>query len=246
MLSLLVITQDEADRIGRCVRSVPFAAEVIVVDSGSSDGTTGVAVATGAQVVHADWPGHVAQKNRALSLATQPWSLSLDADEWLEPEAAAALEARLRRPNDAVGFRFARCSHWLGRPMRHGRWYPDRKLRVVRTGHGQWVGDDPHDRLTTTGPVADLPGDIGHEPYRDIWEHLRTIDTYTGIHATSLHARGVPAARWRTLGGPMFHFVDAYVAKRGFRDGADGLAVAALGAAHCYLKWSRLRALERG
>lgn len=245
MLSLVVIAKNEEDRIERCLRSVPFAAESIVLDSGSEDRTVEVARRCGARVEQTDWPGHVAQKNRALALASQPWILSLDADEWLEPEAARAVQAAIANPEGAIAFRLARCNEWLGTRIRHGRWYPDRKVRVVRTGAGRWVGHDPHDQLLVEGPVRDLQGDIGHIPYRSYQEHLDTIDRYTAIHARSLHERGVRARWWDVALRPPFHFVDAFLLKRGFLDGRPGLTLARLGARHTRLKWRRLAELER-
>lgn len=240
MLSLVVITKDEADRIEACLASVPMATERVVVDSGSTDGTPEIARRCGARVVETDWPGHVAQKNRALALATQPWVLSLDADERLSEEAVVAVQQAMARPGDAVGFSFPRLSTWLGTPIRHGRWYPDRKLRLVARGRGRWVGLDPHDRLEVDGPVRRLQGDILHTPYRDLSEHLRTIDAYTAIHAERLAASGV-RARWHDVAvRPPLHFVDAYLLRRGFLDGVPGLAVASLGATHTLLKWTRL------
>ena len=144
-LSLVVIAKNEADRIAACIGSVPFADECIVVESGSSDRTVEVARAAGAVVISTDWPGHVAQKNRALSRATNDWILSLDADEQLSPLAAAQIQVAVAAPGNTVGFSFPRCSHWAGRAIRHGRWYPDRKLRLVRRGCGSWGGLDPHE-----------------------------------------------------------------------------------------------------
>ena len=245
MLTLVVITRDEADRIEACLASVPWAAERVVVDSGSTDDTIARAESAGAKVVRTGWPGHVAQKNLALGLATQPWVLSLDADEALSPQASAELKAAIHRPQGAAGFSFPRCSSWLGKPIRHGRWYPDRKLRVVRRGTGVWVGDDPHDQLTVDGPVIDLAGDINHDPYRDFREHLRTIDRYTRIHAEAMARRGQRAHWWDVALRPPLHFVNAYLLKRGFLDGPSGAALAGLGAGHVALKWSRLY-LRRG
>jgi glycosyltransferase involved in cell wall biosynthesis len=246
LLSLVVIALDEADRIADCLGSVPFAAERLVLDCGSTDGTQEVARACGATVLHTDWPGHVAQKNRALAAASQPWVLSLDADERLTAAAQQALREALAAPGDATGFAFARCSTWLGTPLRHGRWYPDRKVRVVRRGHGRWVGDDPHDHLQVDGPVRRLRGDIAHRPYRDLSEHLATIDRYTRVHAGSLHARGVRARWWDVAVRPPLHFVDAFLLRRGFLDGTAGFAVAGLGATHVLLKWTRLWMLQEG
>lgn len=240
MLSLVIIARDEADRIADCIRSVPAADEVVVFDSGSTDGTPELAESLGARVVRTDWPGHVAQKNRALAAAQGDWVLSLDADERLSPGAAVEVSAVLAAPGEAVGFSFPRCSRWLGRPIRHGRWYPDRKLRLVRAGVARWTGDDPHDRLEANGPVRRLVGDIDHFPFRDFGEHLATIQRYGALSAASLARRGV-SAHWYDLAlRPPAHFLDAWLLRRGFLDGMPGLMLAGLGASHVLAKWGRL------
>ena len=246
LLSLVVIAKNEADRIARCIRSVPFADEVLVLDSGSSDGTAQVAEGCGARVLHTDWPGHVLQKNRGLVECAGDWVISLDADEWLSDEAQRELVVALASPGAAQGFSFPRLNHWLGRPLRHGTWYPDRKLRCVRTGVGKWVGDDPHDQLVVEGEVVALTGDIEHDTYRSFSEHVSTVDRYTTIHAASLYARGVRARRRDVLARPPLHFVKAMLLKRAFMDGPAGVVVAGMGTAHVALKWGRLWRLQRG
>lgn len=238
-LSLVVIAKNEAERIERCLASVPFATEKVVLDSGSTDGTPEVAEAAGARVIRTDWPGHVAQKNRGLEAATQPWVLSLDADEWLSEDAQREIPARLAG-SEADGMSFPRCSCWLGTELRHGRWYPDRRIRLVRRGKGTWVGDDPHDRLEVSGTVERLKGDILHVPYRDLSHHLDTIDRYTRVAAHSLHSRGVRARWWDVVGRPPAHFVNAFWLRRGFLDGVPGFAVATLGSTYVMCKWLRL------
>jgi (heptosyl)LPS beta-1,4-glucosyltransferase len=229
MISLYVIARDEADRLGRCLRSVPPDVErVVVIDDRTTDDTERVALAEGARVRIAPWRGYAAQKQLAESLCTAEWRLSLDADEWLE-DAGELLDA-IRAPGDAAGFRLRRCSEWLGRPIRHGRWGRDRQVRVSRAGRGRWAGE-VHERLIVDGPVRELHGGIGHAPYRDFWEHLRTLDRYA-IGAG--HARA-----WDPWVRPALHFVDAVLLKSAWRDGLDGIAVAGLGAASTYLKWSR-------
>lgn len=244
MLTVCVIARDEEDRLARCLGSAPTGAErLVVVDASTTDRTAEVARREGARVVIAPWPGHVAQKNRALALATTPWVLSLDADEWLGDAARREIDRALADPGDTAGFSFPRCSEWLGRPMRHGRWYPDRKLRLVLRERARWVGDDPHDRLEADGPVRALAGDLHHAPYRTVWEHLRTVDGYTRTHARTLHARGVRARAWDPWLRPTLHIVDSILLKSAWRDGPEGVAVAGLGAVHCHLKWARLRRL---
>ncbi|MDP2312127.1 MAG: glycosyltransferase family 2 protein [Pseudomonadota bacterium] len=233
MLSAVIITRDEADRIEDAIRSVAFADECVVVDSGSRDDTVAKARALGARVVETDWPGHVAQKNRALAEARGDWVLAIDADERVTPELRASIEAALRAPA-ADGFRVPRRNHWLGHRLAHGFWYPDRRVRLARRDRARWEGDDPHDVLGVDGSVVDLAGDLDHHPYRSLAEHLSTVDRYSAIAAR----RGT----WvDILVRPPWHFFAAYVLRRGFLDGAPGLVVAALGSVYTLLKWARWR-----
>ncbi len=253
MLTLVVVAKNEADRIARCLQSVPFASRRLVLDSGSTDDTVAVAHRCGAEVIRTDWPGFVAQKNRALSHVDTPFALSLDADEWLSPAAATDVQRVLEDvrtgsgPGSPAGWSFPRASVWRGREVRHGSWYPDRKLRLVRmAAHPRWGGDDPHDRLVVDGPVERLHGDIGHDPYRRFSDHLRTIDRYTALNAEALAARGVTARRRDPVVHALGHFAKSYVLLRGYRDGPTGLVLAGLGAVHAGLKWHRLRTLGGG
>ena len=245
MLAVVVVARDEADRIGRCLSSVRWADErLVLVDERSRDGTATEARRAGATVLEEPWRGHAAQRNHGLSLVSAPWALHLDADEWLTPDASASLQAALEEPGDRLGFSFARCSRWRGRALRHGRWYPDRKVRAVRAGRGRWVGEI-HEVLQVDGPVGALVGDIGHDPYRDVWEHLRTIDTYSGTHARLMFEEGRRARAWDPPLHASLHLVDALLRRQAWRDGPEGVAVAALGAWYAGLKWARLRALGK-
>ncbi len=240
-LSLVMITLDERDRIARAIRSVPFADEVLVLDCGSTDGTCARARALGARVVRTDWPGFVAQKNRALQLARGDLVLALDADEWLGPDAQAEVRALLRSPGPFDAWSFPRLSRWMGRPIRHGSWYPDRRIRLVRNGRGRWVGPEPADTLWTPGPVGALRHPIEHDPYRSLAEHLRTIDRYSRAHAASLHRRGVRPRPWTPFVRASWHFTRHVLLRGGWRDGWRGVALGGLGALHTGLKWSRAR-----
>jgi glycosyltransferase involved in cell wall biosynthesis len=241
-LSVVIIARDEADRLPEAIRSVGFADEVLVLDSGSRDDTVKLARALGARVIETDWPGHVAQKNRALAEARHPWVLSIDADERVSPELARTIRAVLAAEPEEDGFEVARRNHWLGRPLRAGGWYPDRRLRLARRSAARWVGTDPHDRLEVQGPTARLAGDLDHHPYRNIGEHLDTIDRYTRRFVEVTDER----ARWYDLAfRPPWRFLRGYLLQAGFVDGWAGLRVAWLGARYTATKWRRLRDAQR-
>lgn len=237
---MVIIARDEVDRLPDALRSVAFADEIVVLDSGSTDGTVEVAREGGARVVETDWPGFVAQKNRALGACTGEWIFSLDADERVSPALAQAILAAVADPGDKVAFRVNRQSWWMGAPLRHGSWYPDAKIRLLRRGCGRWTGREPHDQLAADGPIGQLSGDLHHHPYRNLGEHLATIDRYTALAAAELRREGVRAWPWDLLLRPPLHFVDAYLLRLGMLDGVRGLCVAGLGSIYVLLKWARL------
>lgn len=240
-LSVAIIARDEADRIADAIRSVAFADEVVVVDSGSTDGTPAICRALGARVIEAGWPGHVAQKNRALGEVSHDHVLSIDADERV-PAALAARITALQRTGwgERTGWSMPRLGWWLGQPLRHGTWYPDRRVRLVDRRVARWTGLDPHDHLQVDGPVGPLAEPLHHHPYRSLAEHLATIDRYTARHAETAVAAGVRARPWDLALRPPAHLLKALVLKGGVLDGPRGLAVAWLGAAHVQLKWLRI------
>ena len=146
-LSVSLISFNEAENIARTLASIAdFAAEIVVVDSHSSDDTRAIAADFGARVFEEDWKGHVAQKNSALSKCTQPWILALDCDEVVSPELQNAIKAAVTE-DVGSGYRVKRRSDYLGKRLRYN-WYPDRKLRLVKQdAEPRWAGYDPHDRL---------------------------------------------------------------------------------------------------
>jgi hypothetical protein len=245
-LSACVITRDEADRIEACLRSLAFCDEILVVDSHSTDSTRERAAACGARVIERDWPGHVAQKEFAIRQARHDWVLCLDADERLSPELGSAIEAlRARGFPGCAGWRMPRLSRYLGRWIRHGTWYPDLQLRLFDRRRGRWAGLDPHDRVELEGPVGRLRGQLLHEPYRSLEEHLATIDRYTTIMAQELFARG-RRARIRDLAlRPAWRFLRFYLLTGGFLEGWRGFLLACLAAHYARLKYAKLWLLAR-
>jgi glycosyltransferase involved in cell wall biosynthesis len=244
-LSVTIIACNEADRIGAAIRSVSFAQEVLVIDSGSADDTVAVAESLGARVLQMDWPGHLAQKRRAMEAAAHDWILNIDADEALSPELAIAIQAALSAPLDVAGFSMNRLGHWGGKPMRHGTWCPDWQLRLFDRRRAEYVGQDPHDKVALDGPAGRVPGELHHWPYRNLEEHLFTIGRYADIFVRGCLAQGRRARWWDVVFRPGIHLFKALVLRAGLLDGVRGWCVAGLGAVHVQLKWGRLYLAQR-
>jgi glycosyltransferase involved in cell wall biosynthesis len=235
---------NEEDRIEACIRSADFAGECIVVDSHSTDRTRDIAAQLGATVIERDWEGWVEQKNFAIDQATNDWVLCLDADERISAELRTTILAALESETGARGFEFARLNRYMGRWIRHGGWYPDRKIRLFRKGHGRFVGRNPHDRVRVDGPVLRLDGELLHDPYRSLSDHLRTIDRYTTVAAEEKHARGQCARLSDLTFRPFGKFLRMFLLERGFLDGLPGFVIAVTGSFYVFLKYAKLRTLS--
>jgi glycosyltransferase involved in cell wall biosynthesis len=249
-ISACIIAKDEADRIGPCLESVAFCDEVLVLDSGSSDETVAICRAAGARVVETDWPGWVAQKNRAVDAAEHDWILSLDADERVDAPLRAAIEALragpLSAPDGPRAYDMTRKVFYLGRWIKHGGWYPEWRTRLFDRRHARWGGSDPHDRVEAASPVARIrEGNLEHFTYRSMEDHLRLMVRYSTVMAEQMYARGRRRALAAMLLRPPWRFFHTYVLRRGFLDGRAGLVIAGLGAQAVFMKYARLWDLVR-
>jgi len=241
-VSAVVIAFNEEANLRACLESLAFCDEVVVVDSRSADRTVEIARSLGARVIERDWPGYIEQKNFALAQAQHRWALSLDADERVTPALRAEIEAALSdaAPSHA-GFLVNRRTFHLGRFLDHGEWRPDWKLRLVdRERRPEWRGLNPHDHLYVDGPVRRLEGDLDHYSYRDLAQHVDTVNRFTTISAESLDRAGRGAAVARMLLQPPFDFFRSYVLRRGFLDGLPGLVAAIVSAFYVFLKYAKL------
>ncbi len=210
-----------------------------MVDSGSTDGTVAVAEALGARVVQTDWPGFGPQKNRAWDLASQPWVLSLDADEWLDAEGAAAVEACVREDRPGA-WALRRRNRYCGRPVRGGAWGPSWKVRLARKADARWTDAAVHEVLEATVPVQRLGGLLEHDPFREPADHHAQIEGYARLFVAEsqrIGRRPSALARWTR---PFLHIVKSLLLRGGWRDGALGWHLARLGAREVALKWRLL------
>jgi len=245
-LSITVITKNEAADIGPALESVAWADERIVVDSQSSDDTVAIARRRADRVEVREWPGYIAQKNYAASIAAHDWILSIDADERATPELAAEIRALLATTPPHPAYRIPRVTWHLGRWVRTTDWYPDFQLRLYDRRSAEWTGRYVHESVKARGSVGRLKGELQHFAYRDIADHLETIDRYTTYAARQMHEDGRRSGVLQIAGHPPLAFLRNYIAHGGIRDGVPGLIISALNAYYVFLKFAKLWELQNG
>ena len=244
-LSATVICKDEAEKIRGCLESLRFCDEVVVVDSGSTDGTVEICRKLADRVVERPWPGYVAQQDYARTEARGEWVLSIDADERVTPGLAREIGDALASDPEVDGYRITRHVHYLGRWIDHSGWYPEPRVRLFRRDRGRWEGVDPHYDVAVEGRLGDLRGEIVHYTYDDLEDHVRTLNRFSSILAREHGARGRRFSWTALLLRPPLEFLKKYVLKRGFLDGGPGFFVAALSAFYVFLKFAKLWEAER-
>jgi glycosyltransferase involved in cell wall biosynthesis len=245
-ISATIIAKNEAPNIARAICSLSCADEVLVVDSGSSDGTCEIAASLGARVLTHPWKGFAVQKNFASQQARHDWILNLDADEELDSEAQAAVVQWKNSDPVAPGYRFARRARYLGRWILHSGWYPDYKVRLFNRRQGLWVGPFVHESVMVSGRLETLPGEILHYTCETIEEHRRRIEFYTDLAAQEMYARGQRAGLIPRLLGASWVFLDTYFRRLGVLDGVPGLLIAWMAARYVNRKYTKLAKLQAG
>jgi len=237
-LSAIVITRNEAGNIGQCLDGLKFCDELIVVDCGSDDGTVDIARAKGARVETHEFSGFGPQKNFALSLATGTWVLSIDADERVTPELAAAVKAALS-DTGADGFEIPRVSSFCGRPMGHSGWFPDYVLRLFRRGKASFDNVPVHERVICSGTVKRLAPALLHHPVQKLEDALSRMDRYSTASAGALVAAGRKVSFFAGIGHGFYAFLRTYVLRLGFLDGAEGFLLAVANAEGSYYRYMK-------
>ena len=238
-ISAVIITQNEEANIAEAIHSVDLADEVLVVDSGSSDRTREIAAELGAKVIFQPWLGFGKQKQFAVDNAQYDRILSIDADERLSPELRDEIIAIRDGDNAADGYRIPRLTTYMGRPIRHGGWYPDRQLRFFDRRKGRWKDVAVHEsvEMDEGSSVAYLRGNILHKSVDTSAEHLEMIRSrYAPLAARSQIERGAAGSRLKLYLSPLGTFLGGYVFKAGFLDGTRGLRIASYAAYNTYLK----------
>ncbi|UZR92354.1 glycosyltransferase family 2 protein [Chondrinema litorale] len=241
-LSVVVITFNEEKNIGRCLASVKdIADEIVVIDSFSTDKTEEISLEHGASFIKNAFEGHIEQKNYAITQATYPHILSLDADEALSDELKKSILA-VKQNFEHDGYFFNRLSNYCGKWIKHGRWYPDKKLRLWDSRKGKWAGLNPHDKFEMQEgcKTSWIKGDLLHYTFYNIAQHTLQIHKFTNISSQASYQKGKKVNLLKILVKPTFKFFADYVLRRGFLDGYYGLVIAILGAQSKFMQLVKL------
>lgn len=251
-LSVIVITKNEAEDLPRALASVAFADEVIVLDSGSTDGTQEIARARGARVFETDdWPGFGPQKNRALEKATQDWVLSLDADEWLEPDLANEIQelvsvapnSKHGQANSPSAYRIRRRSIYIDRIIRFGDWRRDTVVRLFQRNRASFSPDLVHERLVVNGPVAAMSGRMGHYSVRSIQDSKEKMWRYNRVAAQRIASEG-RGGQVRGILKAGFSLFRGLILRAGLLDGPRGIQLAWFNAFGTYLRYDLAQSIQ--
>ncbi|MFM8831643.1 MAG: glycosyltransferase family 2 protein [Spartobacteria bacterium] len=248
-ISAFIVCKNESAAIERCLASLSWCDEIVVVDSGSTDSTLEICARQNCRISHREWTGYVEQKSHALSLCTQRWILNLDADEEVSPELREEIRAMLER--DAAGgvreegFELLRVVFYLGRWWRKGGWHPERRLRLARRERVTWHGEEPHEHARVQGAVGRLRGELRHYTYRDIADHVARLNAHSSAAALALFKKGKRAGLVDLFVKPKARFWKFYLLRKGYREGLPGLLVGVMEAFYVFLKYFKLLELGR-
>jgi glycosyltransferase involved in cell wall biosynthesis len=239
-LSVTVITKNEAGFIRTCLDSVRWADEIIIIDSGSTDGTVEICREYTDKIMLTDWPGFGPQKNRALAMATGEWVLSLDADEYVGPELKQAILSAISAPEGHVAFNLPRRSSYCGRWMRHSGWWPDYVTRLFRRGSARFSDDLVHERIIVDGDIGRLREPLIHAAFENLENVLETMNRYSTIGARMMDDRGKKATMASAVLHGFWSFFHTYIVRAGFMDGREGFMLAVSNAEGTYYKYLKL------
>lgn len=245
-LSAVVIARDEERRIVPCLESLSFADEIVVVDSGSTDGTAAAARRFTDKVHAVAWKGFGRQKQAAVDLAAHDAVLSVDCDERVTPELAAEIRSVLSGGPMLAGYSVPRRTFLGAKEIRHCGWYPDRTVRLFDRTRARFSDDIVHERVVVSGETGALRNHLLHYSFDGFADILRKMDRYTDLSARQMRDEGRRCGLADLTARPAFAFLKTYVLRLGFLDGVEGVEVAAAAALHVFAKYAKLRDLRRG
>jgi len=241
-LSVAIITYNEEANIRRTLESVTWADEIVVVDSGSTDGTLTICREYTDKIIHQDWLGFAMQKNAAIDRTTGDWVLSLDADEPIEPLLAREIRDIMASSAAQDGYLIPRRTFFLGKEIRHGGWYPDYNLRLFRNGRGRFEDRVVHEAIRVQGTVGRTGYAILHYAYPDLASYMSSINKYSSLAVSVMAERGIGGFKttWvNILLRPLFTFLLRYIFRMGFLDGKHGLVLNIYHSYYVFAKYAK-------
>jgi len=246
-ISAVIITYNEEKNIERCLNSVKdIADEIVVVDSFSSDKTEEICSGYQVKFIKHAFEGHIEQKNWAITQASNPYILSLDADEALSDSLKRSIQSiKVNWKHD--GYKFNRLTNYCGKWIKHTGWYPDRKLRLWDSRKGSWKGVNPHDKyeMIKGSVVKHLKGDLLHYSYDSIKQHVDQVNKFTDIASVAAFKDGKNSNFMKIVFHPFWKFIRDYLIKFGFLDGYYGFVISMISAHATFLKHLKIRELRK-
>lgn len=242
-ITVTIIVLNEEKNISRCIGSVPFASEVIVLDCSSVDRTVEIAKSLGAKVFTETWKGFGPQKASATTKASFDWILSLDADESVSPELRHEIETRFAGLDPQTGYLLPRKSFYLGRWILRGGWYPDYQKRLFHRAHSRWNDAQIHEKVISPKEEK-FQQALQHYVFKNLEHQVQTNNRYSGLLAQTLKKDGQSFSFFKLLVKPISKFFETYFWKRGFLDGLPGLIISVSAGYSVFLKWAKLWEIE--
>ena len=245
-LSVAIITKNEAENLYDCLKSVAFAEQIVVVDSGSTDDTVRIASDFGCEVLVQPWRGFGPQKQFAIDHCSRPWILVLDADERIPRDTAQAMKTFILSSSTmAAGFSFPRKNFFQGKWIRHAGWWPDRVVRLFRKNMGRMTPVKVHEAVEVDGLVEALGYPIEHLTDGRLSQILQKIDHYSTLGAEEAFGEGKTASIWSAAFRAKVTFLQNYFLRLGFLDGAQGFTLAITDAVNKFFKYAKLAEMSR-
>jgi glycosyltransferase involved in cell wall biosynthesis len=245
-VSVVLITFNEENNLQRVLKSVCWADEIIVVDSGSVDKTVEIAKQFGSKVFFNSWVNYGNQKNFAQSLTENNWVLSLDADEEVSPELKNEILESLSTVDTSgtKGFSFPRKTFYLGQWIQHGGWYPDYKVRLSDRRVSSWSEPNVHEQLIVQGQIRKLKSPLYHYSFLNIKDQIKTNLQFSTLGAVELYKNGRRFTLFKLLLKPFWKFIETFFLKKGFLDGLPGFIISVNAAHSMFLKYAFLKEAE--
>ena len=243
-LSVAIITKNEEDRLPECLASIAFAADVVVVDSGSTDRTVEIARAFGAVVYIEPWQGFGRQKQLAIDRCRRDWVLVLDADERVAPETQGEFREVLAA-GTCIAYSLPRKNYFCGRWLRHAGWWPDRVVRLFRKDSARMSERSVHESLEVHGPEGILRHPLIHYANKDLSQTLLKVNSYSSAGANELFAQGKTASVFKAYLRAAWSFLHSYILRGGFLDRGEGFIMAVSDFMNVFFKYAKLRELQK-